>query len=195
MKSIISILLLSVTFGLIMECHAGERYAYVKKSNVNVRATPSSSGNVLEKAQEGDMLWVTDIVDGWVAFVYNEMEEEIAYISKSMVDIFDSQPITIDLSDATFSFHEGDTVGFLNFTKKDNEVEYKYVFKSTSLVNQGGSGIIDSGQGVVNYVDHILYQPSEWFMGRSNNGGVPEALYDSNNGKLFFGGFIWNENK
>ena len=194
MKKIFAILfVLAIGLSSVVQAQSDQRYAYVKKSNVNLRATPSTSGQVVAKAQEGDFMHVFGESGDWVNVCYEIFDEETAYINKSMIVLLTDTGFPADKLDATFSVNEGDLTGYLTFEKNGGEVKYDYMLKSKEMVKAGGSGVIDRGDGEINYDGDNLYQPSSWPLGRENQFGTPYVIYDKNTRQLFFGGILWTE--
>lgn len=194
MKQLISILaIIAMAIGITASAQSNPRYAYVKKSNVNIRATPSTKGRVLDKAQEGYVYYAGLDKGDWMEVCYDIFNEENGYISKSMVDVVEACPFPEDKLNSTFTFDRDGAIGVLNFTRKGDNVVYDYYIKDKELVRNGGSGIIERGSDEVGYNADFgeLFQPSTWFCGIENVSGIPYAIYDSKTGKLIFGGFLW----
>lgn len=194
MKQLISILaIIAMAIGITASAQSNPRYAYVKKSNVNIRATPSSKGTVVDKAQEGYVYYAGPDNGDWVKVCYDVFNEEDGYISKSLVDVLEACPLPQDKLNSTFTFDKDGAIGVLNFTRKGDKVAYDYYIKDKELARSGGSGIVERGSDevVYNADSGELYQPSTWFCGIEDVSGLPHAIYDSKTGKLIFGGFLW----
>lgn len=173
------------------------RYAYVKKSNVNIRATASANGKVVGKAQDGDVYSVGQEKGEWVEVCYNAFDEEMGYINKRMVEVVEAYPFPKNMLNSTFSFDYNGAFGGLTFTGEGDTVTYNYVIKDKEMVKNGGSGFIDGGSGEVAYNEEhgLLFQPATWFCFREDPSGISTAIYDPSSGKLIYGGFLWTVDK
>lgn len=189
--------IVALTLGCTANAQSDSRFAYVKKSNVNIRDKASTSGSVVGKAQEGDVYFAGQNEGDWVPVCYDIFEEEWGYISKGMVDVVESYPFPADKLNSTFTVDEGDLIGYLTFAKKGDMVNYEYVLKSKAVAQGGGTGIVDSGSGEVNYdeANGMLYQPGSWFLSREDPSGISAAIFDPSTGKLIYGGILWTEAK
>ncbi len=197
MKLFIAVIMAFGTLISVSAQSSDTKVAYIKGDKVNMRATPSTSGKVLAKAQQGDLFYVNEIKNGWIKTVIEGMDEdEVYYISSSVVEIFPAVGFPKDKLNSTFSFSDGDTVGYLTFEPQQNgAVQYDYVLKSKEIMKMGGSGIVASGSDTVYYDAETgtLYQPSEW--SSNTESSYQQAVYDPATGRLIYAGFMWQEEK
>ncbi len=187
-------LLLATAFTFTAFAEETESYAYVIKSNVNLRSEPSTQSKVHGKASKGDIYRIENIEGDWlrIEVFENMMDSYFPCISSQFVKILNNNPVTEDALSSTFSFEDGDLFGVLFFEKENKDEwgndRYRYtkLIKNREFMEQGGTGVVDNTSECVLYIDNIM-QPEDFV--------EYPVVYDKEQGLLWYAGFLWKEDK
>lgn len=170
-------------------------YAYVTKSNVNLRTQPSTSSAVFGKAEFGNIYLVMQTKGDWTQIeVSNGPDSDYPWISSKFVETLNHTGFPKEKLDASFSYEDGPDFGMLSFENAgkdeyDNDlIRYSYWIKNRDMQNDGGTGIVVNESGTVLYLGS-LSQPEQYM------DEVGSAIYDEKKGLLWYGGFLWKEDK
>lgn len=168
-------------------------YAYVKTSGVNLRAKPSTSAAIGDKATEGSVYPVLSTNGDWIEIEVSEGPESTYYwISSKFVDILRHKGFPENKLTSLFSYAKGSDFGTLTFEKLgtdeyDNiKVSYNYIIKNKDLMESGGNGVVLNESGEIMYFGNgSLNTPDGWE-------DYP-IVYDAERGLLYFCGILWTE--
>lgn len=185
--------LISIAFIFLLPFIANAQFAYIKKSNVNLRTGPSTSSSITGKANVGEVYHVIGQQGEWTQ-IEQGYEEDYVWISSQFVKILNNDIFPEEKINAQFSIKDGSAYGFLTFEKAGkNEygvplVRYSILVKDTSLYESGGNGVIINETNTVIYYDASLSQPEGCSTYASSS-----AIYDSKKKLLYFADILWNE--
>lgn len=191
MRTIITLILgLSLTIA----AYAQEdlSYAYVTKSNVNLRQGPSTSSKVVGKANSGDIHRIDKKIGDWYRIEIDEGPESwLSCISSQFVKVLNSTEMTPEVLSYSYSFEDGDIYGMLNF-EKDKTDEWgndwyrcNILVKNRQWQEQGGNGIIDNRSESVIYLGTSINNPEDYL-------DYP-VVYDKDQNLLWYAGYLWNK--
>lgn len=185
---------MSLTLALGAYAQDETSFAYVTKSNVNLREKPSTSARIFDKASKGDIYLICGEKQGdWYQIeVSNGPDSWFPFVSSQLVKVLNSTPMTKADLDKTYSFDDGTVYGILYFEKDKTDewgnlwYRYNVLIKNRELQEMGGTGIVESKSNSVLYIDNIM-NPEEYC-------DYP-VVYDRKQGLLWYDGFLWNEDK
>lgn len=191
MKKII-FLLMALTMALGASAQDETPYAYVTKSNVNLREKPSTAGKVFGKASKGDIYRIDGEKQGdWYQIEVSDGPDSwFPFISSQFVKVLNSSPMTKADLDKTYSFDDGNVYGVLYFEKDKTDewgndwYRYNILIKNRELQEMGGTGLIENKSDSVLYIDNIMH-PEDY-------ADYP-VVRDRNQGLLWYAGFLWKE--
>lgn len=168
-------------------------YAYVKTSGVNLRARPSTSAAIGDKASEGSVYRVLSTDGDWIQVEVSYGPESSYYwMSSQFVDILKHKGFPENKLTSQFSYDKGSDFGMLTFEKLgadeyDNiKVSFHYMVKNGDLMESGGNGVVLNESGEILYFGSgALGSPDGWE-------DYP-IVYDAERGLLYFCGILWKE--
>lgn len=185
------LLALTMAFGTYAQEESSSSFAYVTKSNVNLRENPTTSSRVVGKANMGDIHRIEENHGAWYRIEISEGPESwYPCISAQFVKVLNNSVVPESALESTYSFDDGNIYGVLYFEKdgKDqwnNEwYQYHLIIKNRELQESGGTGVIDNSSGKVMYLNNIM-QPDEYM-------DYP-VVYDQRQSLLWYAGFLWNK--